>query len=203
MQFFDSLPGAEPPEEPHYTVPAWRQPPSGEIPVPVPVGRVLTRAPGAVLSLRRIDAYSVGCSFRLQVDALRASVDDDRWFDIMEALEHRLGRRRDIDGQARFGVTLADGRRASLDRAWRMESPGAETPNGPVLSMNHRGGGGSDREYSMGYRLWLWPLPPAGPLTLHFQWLDLGVPEGSVVVDAEQIVAVSAGVTPLWEPLST
>jgi hypothetical protein len=58
------------------------------------------------------------------------------------------------------------------------------------------GGGGSDRRRHG--RHWLWPLPPAGPLSFAFAWRDEGVEEATVEIDAAPIRAAAARATELW-----
>ncbi|AYG04211.1 hypothetical protein [Gryllotalpicola protaetiae] len=199
MQFFSASRNDDAPEPSIHRTPEWLQPPADEIPNPVPTTRVLWRKPGVALTLRRIDAYSNGCSFRIQADARREDgMDRDRWDEIIDALSNHRQRHRDLEGRMRFGVTVADGRSASADRGFRVELGEHEDPSGPILTINHHGGGGSDSEYAMGYRLWLWPLPPAGPLTLHFQWTSLGIDEGSTELDMTPVVAAAASTTPIW-----
>lgn len=199
MQFFSASRDDGASELPAPSTPAWLQPPADEIPYPVPTTRVLWRKPGVALTLRRIDAYSNGCSFRIQVSARRESdMDPDRWDEIIDAVSGHRHRHRDAEGRMRFGVTLADGRTASADRGFRAVLDAGEDPNGPLLTVNHRGGGGSDHEYAMSYQLWLWPLPPAGPSTLHFQWTALGIDESAAEVDMTPVVAAAAGTTRIW-----
>lgn len=174
--------------------------PPREIPIPLAVSRILARGPGSALSLRRVDAYSDGCSFRLQADVRREpGTDPDRWDDILEEVRPQQRRHRDLDSGLRIGVTLPDGRTASADRDWRRARAAGKRPDGPTLVLNSRGGGGSSREFTMGFQLWLWPLPPSGPLTLHYQWAALGIDESATELDAALIVKAAAEVTTIWE----
>lgn len=65
MQFFSAVGAREAPENPVRPVPPWLRPPAGEIPIPLAVPRILARGPGSAVSLRRVDAHSNGCPFRL------------------------------------------------------------------------------------------------------------------------------------------
>jgi hypothetical protein len=47
-------------------------------------------------------------------------------------------------------------------------------------------------------RYWIWPLPPAGPVTFVCQWPALGIPESRADVDAELILDAAARAVQLW-----
>jgi len=48
------------------------------------------------------------------------------------------------------------------------------------------------------FKLWLWPLPPAGTLDLVTEWRALGIPESRVTLDASVLRAAAGAVQPLW-----
>ncbi|MGE0794264.1 MAG: hypothetical protein AB7H43_05505 [Acidimicrobiia bacterium] len=50
--------------------------------------------------------------------------------------------------------------------------------------------------------LWLWPLPPAGPVTFAFAWPARGIEEATVVVDAQVFRTAALRAEQLWEPLT-
>lgn len=91
----------------------------------------------------------------------------------------------------RFVIGFTDGRRTVM--GW----PSVHGDDGtPDIVLTHTGGGGSDRRW-MG-RMWLWPLPPAGPLTLAFVWPELEVPETTVEIDSAPIRDAAARAVELW-----
>ena len=92
----------------------------------------------------------------------------------------------------RLGVAFADGRKASVGHQF-FPRPDAE-PDGPLLLP--RGGGGGGDEWRMG--LWLWPLPPAGPLAFVADWPAMGAAEKKVTADAGELIAASAQALQLW-----
>jgi hypothetical protein len=92
----------------------------------------------------------------------------------------------------RFGVRFADGRAATnLARRpdWRSDEPG-----GPVLM--EMGGGSDGRRVDL--RLWVWPLPPPGPVTFACEWPAFGVPESTADLDAAVILDAAARSVDLW-----
>ena len=92
-----------------------------------------------------------------------------------------------------FGVGFADGRKAML--GVRVPPPPDGEPDGPLLWP--RGGGGGGDEWRMG--LWLWPLPPPGPLGLVAAWPAKAVAERAVIVDGAEIVGAASRAEKLWD----
>jgi hypothetical protein len=200
MEFFAELPPVPPMERPTPPpVPEWMNAPANQIPVAMPMARRVARAPGVALHLRRLDVYRTGVVIELQLDLRREpGLDLERGTMIGELL-HPRGYRPGPAGQLRLGVTLADGTRASADgdfrgHPWSLQEP----PQVPYLAIVGGGGGGDEDHWSSEARAWLWPLPPAGPLRLHYRFDGVGLEEGSVELDAAPIRAASAGVIDVW-----
>jgi hypothetical protein len=148
----------------------------------VPLRLTLARTDDVLLAVVDVTAYSTGFELELSVRLRRASDEDD---------EASL---LDWDGppgpgRLRFGIAYADGRTAGGE-TWD-----AGEPAGIVL--RSRGGGGSSDHHEQSY--WVWPLPPPGPVAFVSRWLDRGLAEGRVEVDAGPIVAAAAQSTPLWD----
>ncbi len=93
----------------------------------------------------------------------------------------------------RFGVALADGRRATLSR-FPGRGDGVDQPTGPLLTT--RRGGGNDATWTS--ELWLWPLPPPRPLAFVCAWPSEGIPETRAEIDATPIVAAADRAVVLW-----
>jgi hypothetical protein len=109
-------------------------------------------------------------------------------------------------GGLRWGLGLADGRRVTtLDEdGWvsRPDDADPETwvPDHPVLQpLGYRDNveGSTWRR-----RVWLWPLPPHGPLQVVAAWPDRGITETSTTVDATPLVDAAARSRPLWDDQS-
>lgn len=92
-----------------------------------------------------------------------------------------------------FGVGLADGRKAML--GVRVPPPPDGEPDGPVLWP--RGGSGGGDEWRMG--VWLWPLPPSGPVTLVAAWPAKGVAERAVTIDGAEVARAAERAEKLWD----
>lgn len=95
----------------------------------------------------------------------------------------------------RFGVGFADGRRAVADHPPR----GHTRPEGDAqreIALWPRGGTGGRRRHEQ--RHILWPLPPAGPLTLALAWPQQGIGETTAAVDSALLREAASRVVELW-----
>ncbi len=200
MAFFEPLPPTPAPSQ--SSAPAdvrpWLQAPTDEIPVAVPLVHRLARVPGASLHLRRIDVYRAGVEIILRFDmGVEVGVDLDRTRELRDFM-HPRGFRPEPARQLRIGVKLSDGSRADVSADSRAGARGLEVPGGPSLVFTGGGGGGGADRWTSEFRAWLWPLPPAGAMTLHYLFEGIGVSEGSIELDATKLREVSSGVLDAW-----
>ncbi len=137
----------------------------------------------------RFLAYPTGVEFTLD---LRLRRPEDYQRDMPWDLHGRRRPGPPPDDFLRLGMLLSDGAKwTNLEwRHWRADEP----PQPPVVM--HRGGGGGGDSFTMRY--WMWPLPPAGPLTLVSQWPAYEVPETTVVVDTTELLARASESQPIW-----
>lgn len=162
MSFFEPPEPFHPPEA--HEQPVWLGPADNILGAAVPLRLVLARTDDVALALTEAAAYPNGVELNLALrirnfsnEARRALMHGGPFH------RHHLAGEDDDGGIPpeilRLGVQFADGRKATtLDtHPWQSEAE----PDGPVLIQ--RGGGGGERSWDM--RFWLWPLPPAGPLT--------------------------------------
>ncbi|WP_433795705.1 hypothetical protein [Actinoplanes sp. CA-252034] len=174
MGFFDSVPLPPPPEpEPPAPPPVWVRPDT-VIGGSVGADLLLARSDDAAVVLTGLIGYPNGFAFTIAA-VLR---EEDRSGRI-----HHHGYRRDSAGEPpppeflRIGVRFADGRVATNLAGY----PGyGETPEQPLMLPDSGGGGG--RRYDMSH--WVWPLPPAGPLTFVVAWPGYRIDETSAEIDA-------------------
>jgi hypothetical protein len=140
--------------------------------------------------------YPTGLVFTVQVHV--APEANDALRDALMHL-HGSGRRApgaDDDGW-RFGVRFADGRKATT--FGRHLADLHTRPESPVLLP--RGGGAGSTEAHQ--ELWLWPLPPPGPLTFACAWPALELPETLHELDAGPIRAAADRAVTLWPETPT
>lgn len=165
----------------------WEGRPDGVIGGWVPWRIVLARSESAYAVLRNFEAYPSGLSFDLVTYFREQPRDPD---------ERRVPMMRGPDGP-RIGVLFADGRKAASGAGpVAAPAPGGGDPEQPMLRPG--GGGGSLGQWHM--NLWLWPLPPPGPLIWVGTWPAMGADEVSVEVDASILESAAQEAEVLWVP---
>ncbi len=191
MGFFDNHPAAAPPEPDEPPAPPVWDKPDGAIGVLAADQFVLGRSDDAAIAITGLTAFTTGFEFTLTA-LLRRHDRHGRTF-------HFNLRRPYLEDDGlpdefiRLGLQFADGTVATnLDRS-PFDLEGIE-PVGPLLW--ERGGGGGGRRYDQGY--WVWPLPPAGPLTFVCAWPAKGIPESRAEIDAQPILDAATRATVLW-----
>lgn len=175
MSFFEPPPW-RPPRE--YRAPGWSRGPEGTIPGIVPVELLLARTDTHAVLVDGLLVYPTGFDFDL---AVRRRPGQPR--------QHRQ-RMRLWDEDLRLEVRFADGRTADNDpRRWP-HSSGDQPPDPPLLYQSTRGAGGG--------HLWLWGLPPPGPLTFACQWPAQQIPPSQAVLDAGLVLDAAERARTLW-----
>ena len=186
-RFFESLPpAADEPPGASYRTPPWLAPPRGTLPGVVALERVLARTELAAVCVTRLGAYPTG--FEMELVTLSRSMADDLDPLLFGPPRRRHGSEAEglPDEMLRFGVQFADGSKATNVGGDRPYDP-AVAPAGPVIIPGGGGGGGGSWRQS----LWVWPLPPPGPLLLVCEWPAARIPLTRSEIDARLIVDAS------------
>lgn len=181
MRFFE--PPAPPPWREPSPQPDWIGPPAGVVPGLVPVEFLLARSTEAAVAISGGWAYPTGIEFRLTILLRREDpkADDAIFSPWLATTLATTGPSwaltigtKPLDELLRFGVQLADGRKATnIDQR-------DDDPAPPVLIQG--GGHGNGVRWTCDY--WLWPLPPVGPLAFVIEWPAKGIPESRSEIDA-------------------
>jgi hypothetical protein len=180
------------------TQPRWMQPPKDEIPARVPLSALLARTGDVAFVMPDIEVYSDGCYFRLQWTLRRGARTDAEWQRTQSAfLEHRGFLMTESETGLRFGVQFSDGTRVIHTPGYLLDED-ATAPVNTLWFQTSGGSGDDDRSVQRG-GLWLWPLPPPGPLSVVFEWGAFGIPQTDFEVDATALLATSKNVRPLWD----
>jgi hypothetical protein len=153
-------------------------PPYGVLPGAVALEVVVAQNNQAAVYIGRCAAYPTGLDLELHVLASASAGDD--LDPSLNGIYHRPGGKSTYEEMLRFGVSFADGRRASNLGGF---TPPGEEPEGPVLL--GMGGGGGGGRWHQGF--WMWPLPPAGPLSFVCEWPAAGIALTRVEVDSQPI----------------
>jgi hypothetical protein len=152
---------------------------------------VLFKTDRVFMMAHRFLAYPNGIEFTLN---LRLRHPDDYQLDRPWELHGRRRPGPPPDDLLRFGVLLSDGTKwTSLDSDWRPRLPNEQPEQ---LVVRGRGGGGGGGSFNMKY--WMWPLPPAGLLTVVGEWPAYDVAETRVDVDATELRARAAEAEAIW-----
>jgi hypothetical protein len=189
----------EPWMSPEWSGPDWHTSP-GLCPLSVVLGRSVTTA----VLIQGARACPTGVVLRLVVHLRERGREARRR--VMNELDVTHGRGQPAPflpaGGLRWGVELADGRRVTTAddyEPWSAQPdewhPGW-VPDRPVLQglgRPTRWGGAWSRD------VWLWPLPPPGPLRMVCAWPDRGILETSTTVDAGPIRRAADQAVPLWD----
>jgi hypothetical protein len=185
MSFFDE-PEAVPAPPPSYRTPEWIGPPENVIPATVALDVVLVQR--AVLAIWIADAlvFPAGLTFAINVQRRQPSQrqpapEPPVFFGPVEP------------GGPRFGLQLADGRKVVVQRLGEMR-PFLRQPDHPILRPRSGSGGGHLSRATM----WLWPLPPAGPLSFVCAWPAEGIDETSAQIDTGPLLAAGARAVEMW-----
>jgi hypothetical protein len=161
-----------------HRAPPWARGPEGMVPGVVPVALLVARTDTHAVLVDNLLVYPTGLDFDL---AVRRHPRQPRQH---HDHAHLWG------DELRLEVRFADGRRADNDpRRWPRLS-GNEVPDPPLLYQSSIGPDGG--------HVWLWGLPPPGPLTIACEWPTEQIPLSQAVVDAGLIRAAAHRATSLW-----
>jgi hypothetical protein len=182
--FFDAVPPPEPPRPPEHRPPPWSQPPENVLPAAVALDLLLVRRDGLAVWIADALAYPQGLAFGVVVVRREAPAD---------GMSQRSMPFHGEPGAPRVGIGFSDGRKAVLHGHHTRPFGGDPATEARLASS----GGSSSPRRSHG-RMWLWPLPPEGPLTFAFAWDEEGVEETTVDVDAGPLIAAADRALELW-----
>jgi len=154
------------------------------LPGVVPVELVLAQNDKAAVCISRLAAYSTG--FEFDLITMMAPGQDDLDLDPMIFRRHHLAHRRRGQGEIpeellRIGVQFSDGSKATNTGGHGYDQ---DPPPGPVI--HEHGGGGGGGSWRQTY--WIWPLPPAGPLSFVCEWPAAGIELSRAEIDAQTIL---------------
>jgi len=98
----------------------------------------------------------------------------------------------EIEDNVRFGILLSDGSKVTtLESYWPVSDE-----QEPVIGLECEGSSGSPAD--MGMEVYLWPLPPPGPVVVVTEWPTFGIPETRVDLDAEAIADAAQRARPVF-----
>jgi hypothetical protein len=155
-------------------------PPDNEIPVAVPLNRMLARTENAAVALTGAQVYTTGLTFTLVARVRRGTLPMDHLHQLMWVPAS-------VPPTLLVGLELADGRR--LDNI-----PDHDSPDDLVFSDI----GGSGSELSIDQEWWLHPIPPEGPLRFVLRCVPLGIEDTVTELDTSPFRSAAQRVEVLW-----
>jgi hypothetical protein len=173
MSFFEPPPPWRPPSEPR--MPAWARGLEDMIPGVVPVALLVARTATHAVLVDSLLVYPTGFDFDLAVRRHPRQLRHPG-----HCWDHDL----------RLEVRFADGRSAD-NRPRRWPRPdGDRLPDPPLLYQSTVGPDGG--------HVWLWGLPPSGPLVFACQWPAEQIPPSQAELDAGLVLEAAARAQTLW-----
>ncbi|HWV50434.1 MAG TPA: hypothetical protein VN035_13345 [Microbacterium sp.] len=203
MSFFPPDPEIpEPDDDMESNSPRWWAPPEDEVPALAPVSEILAITDHVAIALIGAAVFRDGVEFRVERRLRRHGLASAEWNELCATFmeHHPWGGPSGAQGRLRFGLVLGDGQKVLLDGGGRFTGdfdPTAE-PRSHVLSRHGGSGGGSNGYFSGSDSLWLWPLPPSGPIEFVLQWPALGIGEARTILDGSELAACAPRATSLW-----
>lgn len=168
----------------------------GHVAGPVVIGRT----DGVVVVARQVLAHPVGLEIDVEAHARGAIPTPGAASSFPGVSSPPGGPELDPMGfagpaQPDFRLRLADGREVVQD-----ETTGLRDGRGPtmVVSGYEGGWGGPDGGVDVRLTLWIWPLPPPGPLALSCAWPERGLRDAVLVLDGDAVRAAALRARPFW-----
>jgi hypothetical protein len=187
----------EPPEplEVEYRRPAWVQPPADVVPAVVPVERILARTPQRAIGLTGIRAYPTGFGCTLHLRLREVIPGEQSNFGAFNMFGDGVDPAGEFaDYYLRFGVGFADGRKAT-NLHQRHDFDEGPAPDPPTLRLIRWEG------YDLlawEVDVWVWGLPPPGPLAFVCAWPAGQLPASGVEIDARLVLEAAGRAAPVW-----
>jgi hypothetical protein len=197
MSFFE--PPLSRPEPAAERSPDWIGPPNNVFGAVLPLALLVAHSDKAAVRIESATVYPSGVQFALDLrwksSAWRLLSRGDPW-------EYRPSDTGELPEELfRAGFQFADGSKVTTLRNGLPRGLGealdwaAQKPDGPVLVRRGRGGTGLRWVQDV----WLWPLPPAGPLAFVCEWPALGVDLTGAHIDSTLFHQAAGRSESLWE----
>ncbi|CAM5322737.1 hypothetical protein [Leifsonia shinshuensis] len=193
MNFFPADPPEDEPEGSDHVPAPWWKPSDEELPAALPIGETIALTDRVAMILTTARVYSNGVELVVERRIRRGNTSRRDWQELQSRMHDHFGR---FDPERlRYGAVLGDGQKLILDLPSGLYGVAPERHS---LTHTRGNGGGSEDFYTFEDGMWLWPLPPEGPLEVVAQWPAFGVPESHVVLDSAPLLALASQARPLW-----
>jgi hypothetical protein len=193
---FFQRPADESPEPARPELPPWVGPPKGDLGAVMATELILARGANVVVALPQVTVYRTGCLFTVELVLRKAQLSSDDWRDLTSSAIDATGPSKRWERVLRLGLRYPDGTTVT-----NLDSPqlnDAEAPVGPLLSWTPAGSGGSRTHQTSELAMWLWPLPPAQPLTFAVEWPVGGIELATTELDGAELVGAAERSVSYW-----
>lgn len=161
----------------------------------VPVELVLARTPQRAIGLTGIRACPTGFSCTLHLRLREVIPGEQSNFGAFNMFGDGVDPAGEFaDYYLRFGVGFADGRKAT-NLHQRHDFDESPAPDPPTLRLVRWEG--YDR-LAWEVDVWVWGLPPPGPLAFVCEWPARGISETRVEIDAGLVLEAAGRAVPIW-----
>ena len=171
------------------------EPPADLVPGIVPVELVLARTSQRAIGLTGIRAYPTGFSCTLHLRLREVIPGEQSNFGAFNMFGDGVDPAGEFaDYYLRFGVGFADGGKAT-NLHQRHDFDEGPAPDPPTLRLVRWEG------YDLLARevdVWVWGLPPPGPLTFVCTWPASQLPASGVEIDASLVLEAADRAMPVW-----
>ncbi|MGO4593604.1 hypothetical protein AB4Z18_07255 [Leifsonia sp. 2TAF2] len=193
MSFFPPDPPEDDTESGEHVAAPWWKPSDDELAAIFPIGETIASNDTVALILSMARVYSNGVEFLIDRRIRRAGRSRQEWQGLQFRMHDHFGGW--DPKRLRYGVVLGDGQQLIADIG-----PGmfGVTPEKHSLTRSGGGGGGGEDTYRFDDGMWLWPLPPEGPLEVVVQWPAFDIPESHVVLDSAPLLQLASQARPVW-----
>lgn len=169
-------------------------PPSeGTVPAIVPVGQIVHRSDDVVVELKHIRVYPNGFTINLFILTNPHRGHGTASYAMLGGAGLDPGQR-----FPRIGVRFADGRTGGREATFRGHLDVAKDDGGiptePILTMTGGGGGSNGYHFSV----WVFPLPPDGPIEVYVSLPAAAAPESKVVLDGAVVRSAAERARVIW-----
>jgi hypothetical protein len=194
VSFFPPDPPEDETEPDEQAAAPWWKPSAHELPALLPINETIASTATVVLTLTLARVYSNGVEFVVDRRARRGDRSRREWQELETHIHGHFSFRH--PERLRYGMVLGDGEQLFADVPHAMFGVASE---GHSLMQTGGGGEGGGGFYRYEDDLWLWPLPPEGPVELVVEWPALDVPESHVVLDGSPLRDLAADVRRVWD----
>ncbi|MEY9853844.1 hypothetical protein ABH923_003522 [Leifsonia sp. EB41] len=194
VSFFPPDPPEDETDNDEHVPAPWWKPSDDEVAAIFPIGETIATNDTVALILTMARVYSNGVEFVIERRVRRGNATRREWAELQSDMHGHFVRFN--PDRLRYGIVLGDGQHLISDQAPGMYGV---TPENHSLNPSGGGGRGSEDNYLFDDGLWLWPLPPEGPIEIVVQWPVFGIPESRVVLDSAPLRGLAPQARPVWE----